>query len=228
MLSGLPSSFGIEKESDNCKFLYDLFIYSGDLTKLKYLDAQKGDRDKKILVAKDLIYNFTYDLEHEFKKDLATVSFPKISENYLSSLNDLLKEFPDLIKDLTDQFQYKYRIIIQLLKLFWKGARRIKNFIVFSHTKFRFCTDFLYYLLKGMILDSILQLEQKDVDLKKIEDLNENLAYLSRLACCLHDPFFDLIFPPDSAGNRDLNNPVLKIKDLFDMYQTRIKDTQRI
>ena len=60
-LSFLPS-LGIEEGTEIYNFLKELYICSGNLAQLKYLEAKKGERDA-IIVAKDLLCNFTYMLQ---------------------------------------------------------------------------------------------------------------------------------------------------------------------
>ena len=77
----LPA-FEIAEESEEFRFLKKLDNFSGDLSKLKYLEAKEGDQDKKALVAKDLLYNLIHDLEPFFEKNQRTrfFAFGKIIE----------------------------------------------------------------------------------------------------------------------------------------------------
>ena len=220
----LPS-FEIGEESDEFRFLKKLDDFSGDLSKLKYFEAQEGDQVKKALVAKDLLYNFIHELEPIFVKDRRTgFSFDAIIENSHRSLSNLLKDFPDLLMELSNEFSYSVSEDSPSLKSFLEGNE--ENLEVFCYLaslpdslKFYF-----NFLLKGMVLDSVLQLfhyenlvELSPEEKIKANKLEENLFDLANLAYS----YRTLIFP---RGGR---LPVLKIKELFDLYLSRIKNLER-
>ena len=160
------------------------------------------------------------------------LSFDDISQYYLTSLYDLLREFPDLLKELSDQFRYKISANYPAFKVFLERSEMNRKFYCYLATQFKSRDLFLYHLLKGMVLDSILQLEQKKTLLKELEGssdekslkeaidlqdniemLNEDLASLSRLACCVSTPFpFRKHIFPDPEN---LNHPILKFKIFF-------------
>ena len=114
------------------------------------------------------------NLQRDRNPRMVEVSFSE-TPSYLGSLNNLLKKFPNLLKDLTDQFQYNISDDYPVLKAFLERRREQESkenqefyCILASKFKFKKSIYFFDYLLNGMVLDSILQLEQDEAALRNL------------------------------------------------------------